>query len=89
MFEIIKNHIKYKPYRKDFCITWDVTFSIDRSGRYEVWSLLPTIIWMPWYARYREAPIFDITWFNWHIAIGEWNTVRGANAKAAEREERK
>lgn len=72
MFEIIKKHIEHKPNRKDYYIKWTVFFEIDRTS-YQVWSLLPTIIWQPWYCRSKGTPIFTLMWFNWNLGIGEWH----------------
>lgn len=35
-------------------------------------SFIPTIMFQPWRYRFPGCCVFDITWLNLHITIGEW-----------------
>ena len=80
MIELIKKHRKFKPNRKNYYIKWNVKFLVDRHSTYMIYTLLPTIVWVPWYNRTPTRRgleklgdcVCDVTWWKYHILIGEF-----------------
>ena len=79
MLEIIEMHKKHKHNRKNYYIKWTVEFARDHGHSYQVFSFLPNIIWVPWYWRNEGHVIFDVTWLNFHILIGEFRRKKDEN----------
>lgn len=67
LFESLK---RCKGHRKDYKIKWEVKFEVDDSNY--IFSLLPTMVFVPWPYRYLRETIMDIMWLNCHITIGKW-----------------
>lgn len=56
--------------RKNWCIKPLLKF--ERDTDYYLMSLVPTIMFQPWNYRRPGIAVIDITWFHFHIVIGEW-----------------
>lgn len=72
--KLIKDLKNCKGYRKQYRIKSYIKFYRDKENYY--FSMLPTILWMPWVYRYPNSTgVLDIWWLHFHILIGKWERL--------------
>lgn len=62
-----------RPHKGKKRIKWCVRFFVD--DVYYMFSLLPTVIFVPWPFRAVGMPIVEFVWLNFGIRIGEWKAM--------------
>ena len=60
-----------RPFKGKNRIKWRIRFFVDDYDY--LFSLLPTIVFVPWPFRHIGTPVVEIVWLNFGIRIGEWN----------------
>lgn len=67
---LFQKYKRLKPYRKQYIIKPKITFSVDKYDY--LFSLFPTIIFVPWFSRYPNSYVAEIMWLTFNIGIGLW-----------------
>lgn len=68
--DLFKTLRKFKVQRKHYHIKPEIRFGVDTKNF--IFSLIPTVMVVPWVFRYHNEPIIDIQWLHLHITIGKW-----------------
>lgn len=71
---IFRDLKKCRGSRKEYKIVPCIRFFTTRN--LFTFSILPVIVWIPWVYRQPGWHVWEIHWFNFVIAIGDWK-VRG------------
>lgn len=69
--KLIRNYKIFHPDRKLYKSNLHIVkISVDKCDY--IISLIPTILFQPWFKRYPGDKVFEIYWLNISIAFGEW-----------------